>query len=222
MSARFSIRIEYDPQHMERSRKRLEARQDFGMVDRVPVLFCVERRYFLPLLGCGFHEFVKDVETHYDLQLQYNKYRIENVVEDFCLDESITVYPFFENMVNASGMGGDIHWSDNDPPRAVPVLKTVEDIDRLPDRVLDGGTVCPRKKKGRPSRHGADRARPRVLQHVPTDQLSSYTCVLSSSITGRSRVPLSAVMLTRKRASPGLAALHRIRYWIAWPGASDG
>ena len=132
MSARFSIRIEYDPQNMERSRKRCEARQNFGMVDRVPVLFCVERRYFLPLLGCGFHEFVKDVETHYDLQLQYNKYRIENVVEDFCFDESVTVYPFFENMVNASGMGGDIHWSDNDPPRAVPVLKTVEDIDRLP------------------------------------------------------------------------------------------
>ena len=103
--ARFSVTIDYDPKKMELSRKRLQARDRFGPVDRVPVLFCLERRYFLPLLKCGFDEFLKDVETHYALQLQYNKYRIENIVEDFCLDESVTVYPFFENVVNASGMG---------------------------------------------------------------------------------------------------------------------
>ena len=130
--ARFSVTIDYDPKRMELSRKRLQARDRFGPVDRVPVLFCLERRYFLPLLKCGFDEFVKDVETHYALQLQYNKYRIENIVEDFCLDESVTVYPFFENVVNASGMGGEIGWSDKETPRAIPIIKNVEDIDRLP------------------------------------------------------------------------------------------
>jgi uroporphyrinogen-III decarboxylase len=132
MTARFSVHIEYDPQNMALSRTRYEARENFGLVDRVPVLFCLVRRYFLPLLNCGFDEFLKDVETHYELQLRYNKYRIENIVEDFCLDDAVTVYPFFENVVNASGMGGHIHWSDTETPRAIPILRNVEDIDRIP------------------------------------------------------------------------------------------
>lgn len=132
MSKRFAIHIEYDPRKMEQSRRRHEARANFKIVDRVPVLFCLERRYFLPLLHSGFNEYLKDVETHYELQLRYNKYRIENIVEDFCLDDSITVYPFFENVVNASGMGGEIGWSDHEPARAIPILNRVEDIDRLP------------------------------------------------------------------------------------------
>lgn len=132
MKYRFSVKIDYDPQKMELSRKRHQARENFGPVDRVPVLFCLERRYFLPLFGCTFNEFVNDVETHYYIQLQYNKYRIENIAEDFCLSDSVTVYPFFENVVNASGMGGDIYWSDANPPRAVPIIRKVQDIDTLP------------------------------------------------------------------------------------------
>lgn len=129
---RFSITIDYDPQKMALSRNRYEARDRFQVADRVPVLFCLERRYFLPRLNCGFHEFLKDVESHYALQLQYNKDRIENIAEDFCLDETLTVYPFFENVVNASGMGGEIEWSDTETPRAIPIIENVEDIDRLP------------------------------------------------------------------------------------------
>jgi hypothetical protein len=52
--ARFSVTIDYDPKKMELSRKRYQARDRFGPVDRVPVLFCLERRYFLPLLKYGF------------------------------------------------------------------------------------------------------------------------------------------------------------------------
>ncbi len=132
MTARFSIKIEYDPQKMERSRKRHQARENFELVDRVPVQFCLEPRYFLPLFDCGFDEFLKDVETHYYLQLQYNKYRIENIAEDFCLGDSVTVHPHFENVVNASGMGGEIHWADTETPRAIPIIRKVEDIDILP------------------------------------------------------------------------------------------
>lgn len=136
---RFELDISYPVEKMERSLQRYQARLDFKVVDRVPVLFCLERRYFLPLLNMGFDEFLGDVETHYYTQLRYEKYRIENIPEDYCVDKSIKAYPYFENVTNASAFGAEIGWSDTETPRAIPILRDVSDIDRLEVPPPDAG-----------------------------------------------------------------------------------
>ena len=62
---RFRLSIDYAPEKMERSRKRVEARNRFAYVDRVPVGFCLVPRYFAPLFGINYQEFFKDVESQY-------------------------------------------------------------------------------------------------------------------------------------------------------------
>lgn len=136
---RFKIDINYPVEKMKASKARLAARSDFKIVDRVPVGFCLERRYFLPLLNTGFDEYLKDVETHYYLQLQYEKFRIENIPEDYCQDKVINVYPYFENVTNASAFGAEIGWSDTETPRAIPTLHDVEAVDRLEIPAPDAG-----------------------------------------------------------------------------------
>ena len=84
---RFELKIDYPAEKMEQSRKRLEARAKFRYVDRVPVLYCAVPRYFAPLFNLRYLDFFKDVETHYYWQLQFAKYRIENVPD--ILDVSV-------------------------------------------------------------------------------------------------------------------------------------
>ena len=109
----------------------MEARPSFQYADRVPVLFCLVPRYFAPILGVNYGDFLKDPEVQYYWQLQFAKYRIENIPEDFCQGTTITVAPYFDNVINASAFGAEIAWSDNDPPRALPSVRSVDDIDRL-------------------------------------------------------------------------------------------
>ena len=61
----------------------MEARNQFRYVDRVPVLYGLLARYFAPLFNLRYIDFFKDVETHYYWQLQFAKYRIENIPEDY-------------------------------------------------------------------------------------------------------------------------------------------
>jgi hypothetical protein len=50
---------------MDLSRKRMEARNDFRYVDRVPVNYCVVPRYFAPVFGLRYLDFFKDAETQF-------------------------------------------------------------------------------------------------------------------------------------------------------------
>ena len=73
---RFTLDIDYSPSKMEASRLRMEARCRYEYVDRVPVGFCLEPRYFAPALGIPLGEFYKtDAETQYYWQLQLIKVR---------------------------------------------------------------------------------------------------------------------------------------------------
>lgn len=128
---RFHLDIDYPPEMRERSRLRLEARANFEYVDRVPVAFCLVPRYFAPIFGLDYKEFFKDAETQYYYQLQFAKYRIENIPEDYCTSATIGVAPYFDNVVNASAFGAEIGWCENQTPRALPTIKRVEDVDRL-------------------------------------------------------------------------------------------
>ena len=76
---RFEINIDHPIEEIEASRRRMEARADFRYVDRVPVGFCLAPRYFTPIFDMPYSALFENVEEHYHWQLQFLKYRIENM-----------------------------------------------------------------------------------------------------------------------------------------------
>jgi len=48
---RFELNIDYPVEKIAQNRRRMEARQRFAYVDRVPVGFCLVPRYFAPIFG---------------------------------------------------------------------------------------------------------------------------------------------------------------------------
>jgi uroporphyrinogen-III decarboxylase len=136
---RFAVDIDYAPEKMEASRTRLRAWDRFTYVDRVPVSYCLAPRFFTPLFGINYQDFFESAETQYYWQLQFAKYRIENIPEDFCLSTEIAVHPYFDNVIPASAFGAEIHYPDNETLQAVPVMQSVDDIDRLETPEPDAG-----------------------------------------------------------------------------------
>jgi len=142
---RFEISIDYPLEKMELSRKRLEVRSRFRYIDRVPVNYCVVPRYFAPLFGLRYIDFFKDAETQYYWLLQFAKYQIENIPSDFCTAPVIYVHPYFDNAIPPSGQGAEVGWTEDNPIRAIPVIHTVEAMDRFevarPNAGLRGTTI---------------------------------------------------------------------------------
>jgi uroporphyrinogen-III decarboxylase len=137
--ARFELNIDYSLEKMEQSRRRMEARNHFRYVDRVPVQYGLWGRYFTPFFNLRYIDFFKDVETQYQWLLQFTKYRIENIPEDFCVEPVIWVHPFFDNVIPPSAHGGEVGWMDDGPPRAIPVIHTVEQMERYEPAAPDAG-----------------------------------------------------------------------------------
>lgn len=57
----------------------------------------------------------------------------------------LRVAPYFDNVVPPSGQGGEVAWNDNGPPRALPVIHSVVQMERFevarPDAGLRGKVV---------------------------------------------------------------------------------
>lgn len=142
---RFELEIDYPPEWMEASRKRMEARARFGYADRVPVLYCLVARYFAPLFGLRYLDFFRDAETQYYWQLQFAKYRLEHVPEDSCTGPVISISPYFDNAIPPSGQGGEVGWLEDGPPRALPVIRSVAQMEGFqiarPDTGLRGKAI---------------------------------------------------------------------------------
>ena len=142
---RFKIDIDYPTGRMTQSQKRLDAWMRHRYVDRVPIQYCAVPRFFAPLFNLRYIDFFKDVETHYYWQLQFAKYRYETIPEDACTAPVIGVGPYFDNVVPPSGQGGEVAWNDNGPPRALPVIHSVEQMERFevarPDAGLRGKVI---------------------------------------------------------------------------------
>ena len=138
---RFTLDIDYPPSKMEASRLRMEARTRYEYVDRVPVGFCLEPRYFAPALGIPLGEFYKtDAETQYYWQLQFSKYRIENVPEDMmCCGPTVGIGPYFDNVIDSDALGAEVVWPDNETLQAVPTIHTVEQMERFEIPPPDAG-----------------------------------------------------------------------------------
>ena len=143
---RFELEIDYPEERMALNRQRMEAYSRLGYVDRVPVGFCLVTRFFTPLFGIPYKEFFSDVETHYYWQLQFAKYRIEQIPEDlFCTAPVITVYPYFDNALDSDALGAEVVWPENETLQACPSIHTVEAMERFeiphPDSGLWGRLV---------------------------------------------------------------------------------
>jgi uroporphyrinogen-III decarboxylase len=136
---RFNLAIDYSIEKMEQSRRRMEARAAFRYIDRVPIQYGLWGRYFTPFFKLRYIDFFQDVETQYNWLLQFAKYRIENIPEDFCLEPTIWVHPFFDNVIPPSAHGGEVGWLENGPPRAIPVIKTIEQMERYEPAAPDAG-----------------------------------------------------------------------------------
>src|SRR5271157_3001349 len=102
---RFELNIDYPVEKMALSRKRVDARNHFGAVDRVPVNYCIVARYFAPIFGLRYIDFFKDAETQFYWQLQFTKYLIENIPCDFCTEPILYVHPYFDNAIPPSAQG---------------------------------------------------------------------------------------------------------------------
>ncbi len=136
---RFELDIDYPVEKMEATARRWEARQKFAYYDRVPVLFCAVPRFFAPIFGIEYKEFFKDAATQYYWQLQFAKFRFENIPEDYCTEPAMYVSPYFDNVMNASALGAEIGWSDNETPRAISTIKNVDMVDSFEIAKPDSG-----------------------------------------------------------------------------------
>ena len=128
---RFSLDIDYSLEQAEASRRRMEARQRFEIADRVPVGFCVVPRFFAPRFGLTYRDFFADAETHYYWQLQFAKFRIEQIPEDmFCTGPWLWLGPFFDNVLDSDALGAEVIWPENETLQACPTIHSVEAMER--------------------------------------------------------------------------------------------
>ena len=132
-AVRFKLNIDYPVEEMERNRRRMEARHTYGYADRVPVGFCLVPRYFTPVFGIPYNAIFANAKDHYHWQLQFLKYRIENVPEDMvCTGPSLWVAPFFDNVLDSAAFGAEIVWPENETLHTRPVITAVEQMARHP------------------------------------------------------------------------------------------
>jgi uroporphyrinogen-III decarboxylase len=130
---RFELNIDYPLARMEQNRRRMEARASFGYTDRVPVGFCLVPRYFAPLLGIPYRALFQSVEEHYYWQLQFLKWRIENIPEDMiCHGPALGVAPYFDNVLDSAAFGAEVVWPENETLHCRPVIHSVEQMASWP------------------------------------------------------------------------------------------
>jgi hypothetical protein len=124
---RFRLDIDYPVEKMEQSRRRNEAAATFGYTDRVPVGFCLVPRYFTPVFGIPYSAIFASVEEHYHWQLQFLKYRIENIPEDIvCTAPALSVGPYFDNVLDSAAFGAEVIWPENETLHSRPTIHSVD------------------------------------------------------------------------------------------------
>ena len=129
---RFQLDIDYPLEKMHQSRERLQARAEFKYVDRVPVGFCIVPRFLAPIFGIPYGEIFKDAETQYYWQLQFHKFRLENVPEDLaCQGPTVGVYPYFDNVLDSDAFGAETIWPEDETLHTRPTIRTVDAMERF-------------------------------------------------------------------------------------------
>ena len=133
---RFALDINYPLERIDANRQRMEAREAFRYLDRVPVGFCLEPRYFTPIFGMPHNAFYESAEEQYYWQLQFLKYRIENIPEDMiCTSTTLAIAPWFDNVIDSGSFGAEVAWEYDETLQCSPTIRTVKEMDRheIPD-----------------------------------------------------------------------------------------
>ncbi len=139
MTRVYSVDIRYPVEWMEASRRRIAALNKFTYIDRVPVVLGVYTRYLLRQRGVGYQEYLSSPRAHLIHQIENYKWLIEHVREDRCISDDLTFQPDFENIPNAGAFGAPIGYQDEQPPRVLPFIHTIEEMEALPEaQPLDG------------------------------------------------------------------------------------
>jgi len=125
------IKINYDPEKAEKSQKRFEDFENFKKPDRIPVVLGLDLRYYTTRRGISFTEFFQSPENMVYHQLINYKWRLEHLKEDWLHTPYIEVYPDFQNTTTAGIFSNNIIWPEDKPPRLFPILRNINDIDKL-------------------------------------------------------------------------------------------
>jgi uroporphyrinogen-III decarboxylase len=129
---RFELEIDYPLEKMELSRRRMEASAEFRYADRVPVGLCLVPRYFTPIFGIPYSAIFASADDQYYWQLQFLKYRIENIPEDIvCTSPTLSVGPYFDNVLDSAAFGAEIAWPENETLHSLPTMHTPAEMERF-------------------------------------------------------------------------------------------
>ena len=128
---RFEVRIDYPKEKMQQSLRRMQARAEFEYVDRVPVNFCVEPRFLAPHVGIRYGDLFIDAETQYVALLKMYAWQIENLPSDACCSPTLVVYPYFDNVKQASAFGCEVVYSPDETLQSVPCMRDISDIETM-------------------------------------------------------------------------------------------
>ena len=128
---RLELNIDYPVEKMEQNRRRMEAGAAFGYVDRVPVGFCLVPRYFTPIFEIPYGAIFAGAKEQYYWQLQFLKYRIENIPEDMiCTGTTVHVLPYFDNVLDSAAFGAEVVWPEDETLHSLPTITTVDEMER--------------------------------------------------------------------------------------------
>lgn len=125
-----SIELNYPEDKMQASRERMKAHAQFAYFDRVPVVLGVSLRYVLRERGIGYDEYFSSPEAEVYHQLMNRKWRLEHICDDAIQGAGVGVAPDFSTIRGAM-FDIDVHWSDTEIPKTIPILHSTEDVKRL-------------------------------------------------------------------------------------------
>ncbi len=114
--------------------ERVAKTKRFEAADRVPVWPAINYRYLLPQIGVRFKDYYADPETMLRSQIFGQKWLMEHVRTD---QNSITgawvgAWTDFQNTTEASTLGCDVHFVDDDIPWVLPgTVRSDADLRRL-------------------------------------------------------------------------------------------
>lgn len=123
------VDIDFDPAHAAENKLRWNAAYSRSIADRPPVAWGVANRMMLKRRGSSFAKFCNDPITQLVEQVLNFKWIAENLPGDMVNGLSVTVQPQFENVSNSNAFGCEVAWSQDQPPQAIPILHTLEDLE---------------------------------------------------------------------------------------------
>ena len=122
------IALQYPEEKIEENRRLREPQQRFDYEERVPVIFGASARFVLDGRGVGFMEYFADPKTQLRHQLLNLKWKLENVPGDWVTGKGVSVSPDFQQAAQAGNFEIEVHWSDDQPPKARPAVRVPEDV----------------------------------------------------------------------------------------------